>query len=112
MDSVECTVCMCFGEDVGSLICHHLHRHAMATVVQRAWLRYTLFRHASRWRQWSKVRRALEQTGAFDQLFRYSQVRREWRMEPDSWLHVTSDAASRLVGECDGGWWGFRTTRV
>ena len=91
--------------DVSELVLHHL----AATRIQVAWLRYDLFRHA-RQPEWRRIVAHLRRVDVWRPLFPYSAVRREWRTEASSWLHVSTPHP--LLVEARHGLWGVRTKRI
>ena len=90
-----------FPDDVTHLIM--LHKAAMT--VQRVWRKHSLFSHARDVR-WDSVRSHLESHGALQTLWRFSNVRREWRHELDSWMNVSSDTIAIIVQETTEHLWG------
>ena len=86
--------------------------HAASMVVQRCWFRYTLFRHATRSVVWGEIRSQLMRLGVFGTLFKYSKVRREWRLEAESWRDLSLDELTILISECEDGWWGDESRRI
>lgn len=84
--------------DVVELIVAH---HA-ASRLQRAWTRWRLYAHARR-PAWRAVRLP---TAAWRALFPYARVRREWRVEPESWR--APEDLDAVVREARAGLWGPR----
>lgn len=97
----------CFGWDIGELI----REHAASMIIQRCWVRYTLFRHTHS-PAWAEIRAQLVALGVYHELLRFSDVRREWRFQLGSWQNVSDVASKVLVSECHGGLWGPHTNRI
>ena len=84
-------------------------QHGQAAVIQLRWRRYSLYGHARR-KTWPRVKSVLRAANAWPGLWRYEMVRREWRMEPESWesactLFRDLDVG-RLEEEARDGHWG------
>jgi hypothetical protein len=83
--------------------------HRAALVLQRAWRRYNLFSHARR-PGWAVIRERLRAANAWPSLLRFAMVRREWRLEPESWLVscdvecIRREALDGLWGSCERGY--------
>lgn len=88
-------------DDVWDLVC----AHGAAMCIQRATRRYFMLRHA-RHPRWGDLYAHLCRLGAWDRLRPFSGVRREWRLEPDSWLAARDLGA--LMQEAHAGLWGHR----
>ena len=88
-------------DDIVTLIIEH----KCAMRIQRAWRRYDRLSH-SRLRAWPHVREALLFAGLLRELSSYYAVRREWRMEPESWMDMTPEGAATILNECRSGLWG------
>jgi hypothetical protein len=84
--------------------------HRAATVVQRKWLRHSLYSHARR-EEWPAVRAHLDAIGMWRPLFPYVMARREWKGEPLSWMYAGAwrDA---ILCEAEEGLWGRPSARV
>lgn len=82
-----------------------IRAHGAASCLQSRWRRYSRFGHARR-RAWPQVRDHLRECGAWREAWQYAGVRREWRGEPESWLHV--EDPSILLCEMRRGLWGAR----
>lgn len=94
-------------EDVRALIV----AHGAARDVQRAWWRHTHYAHA-RHAVWEHVRAHLRALGAWPELARYSNARREWRAEPHSWLVTDACVAQAILEEARLGLWGTVAPRL
>ena len=86
-----------------------IYCHRAATVIQNKWLRFSLFAH-SRKAHWTTIRCHLKEKGAWPSLMKYELVRREWRVEAESWRN-THDINS-ILKEATDGLWGFESTRL
>lgn len=95
----------CFGDDIGETIWAHM----AALRIQRHWVRYVLYGHVTS--EWGEVRTQLIAAGVFRHLFRYSKVRREWRLEARSWWHTPLHVLEAIDAECEEGLWGFASLR-
>ena len=89
-------------DDLQNLILHH--RAAMC--IQRRWRPRRMFRHA-RNPVWPRVRHHIGDLWAM--LVRYSEVRREWRQEPHSWLYTPRTVLLEICDEALRGMWGSDT---
>lgn len=79
-------------------------QHRASLCIQRVWRSHRMFRHA-RHPIWSRVRRHLG-LEVWKTLVCYSDVRREWRQEPASWLHTPRPTLEAICEEADAGLWG------
>jgi hypothetical protein len=86
-----------------------IYSHKAASIVQRYWLRYSLFGH-SRKEDWSTIRNHLKRKHLWPTLIKYSMVRREWRTEAESWLY--SQDVEIIKKEAEEGMWGFESKRI
>ena len=90
--------------DLVELIVHHMH----ALTLQRGWRRYAYLSHA-RHPLWARILQPhLECLGAWPSLREYALVRREWRMEPESWCLVDEVDVAIIRLEARHGVWGSR----
>lgn len=86
--------------------------HRAALVLQRAWLRHTLYGHARNVR-WPQVRCHLRRHDAWRRLAPFARVRREWRRECESWLLLDAAEAEVIAKEAwTDGLWGHASRRV
>lgn len=79
--------------------------HRAACAVQQAWRRHAHFAHA-RHAAWEEVRLHLRALGAWPELARYANARREWRSEPRSWLATDARFVREILQEARAGTWG------
>lgn len=95
------------GGDVAFVILSHLQ----AMRIQKLARRYILTRHR-RTKTWLQLRAELKgQPGAWIELERYLLVRREWQLEPESWIHglkIIPGLVDRIAQEARDGLWGTR----
>lgn len=92
-------------KDVVSLI----FEHAAASLIQRRWVRYAHFGHVHH-PHWKQVSGLLMHKRF---LHMFSNVRREWRREPGSWIHVSYTGDVKLLcDECARGLWGATSRRL
>ena len=85
--------------------------HWAASVIWRAFLRWSLWAHCRR-RDWSTVRARMVKNGAYPGLCVYAGVRREWREEVGSWEQTTDETVRAIWGEAREGLWGGATRRL
>ena len=83
-------------------------REERATHIQRAFLRWSLYRHRDG-TQWRAVRDHLG--GRVAALERFANVRREWRVESGSWLEADPSVLDAICLEAREGLWGAETLR-
>lgn len=94
-------------EDLRDLI----FRHRAALTIQRAWVRRILFAHA-RHPRWDSIRSHLKRIHVWPGLARYTNVRREWRHEPESWCVSSLQDVMLIQTEAAAGLWGAKTHRL
>ena len=92
-------------QDVVRLIV--FHAHAMA--IQRRFRAWSLYGYARR-RAWARVRTVLG-ARAVRELWPFPRVRREWRLEPESWLAMDVDVRC-ILSECASGMWGVARPKL
>lgn len=82
-------------------------RHLAAMRIQSRWKRRFLFGHAQR-QGWTKVRSHLVMLDAdiFSSLRQFYAIRREWRMEAESWLQMDLETIQIIYLETQCGLWG------
>lgn len=103
--SIAPTLKHCFGSDLAWLIT----RHAAAQIIQVHYRRHRLYGHARR-ASWVLVRAHIGTT-CIRLLWPFSDVRREWRSEPESWLSpLDGDTLCAIIDEAYSGLWGARLT--
>jgi len=85
--------------------------HRAALVLQRSWVRYTLYSHA-RDPRWNDTRAHLRTLDAWPELLRFAHVRREWRHELPSWSTACFEVMVLIRAEAHSGLWGAASTRL
>lgn len=78
--------------------------HRAALLVQHTWLRWSRYRHARR-EAWRRVRDRLG-VNLWRRVIPFSLVRREWRLEPDSWAIADANVLQEIIEETRLGLWG------
>ena len=87
-----------------------IFEHRAATLVQRRWLRHSLYSHARK-EEWEEVRAHLDAIGMWRPLFPYAMARREWKEEPLSWMYAGA-CRDAILSEAEEGLWGRPSPRV
>ena len=80
-----------------SVLRHHRRRDESIRVIQRRFRRYSRFGHA---------RRGAPMVHRFTDAWRYAHIRREWRLEPSSWLMCSASMYEAILTEAVAGTWG------
>ena len=82
--------------------------HGAAMTIQRMWRKREWYMHVHA-RVWPRVRAHLARVGVWPHLWAYTHARREWRLEPASWLYVDRPCAQLILSEARQGLWGRAT---
>ena len=87
-------------------VCGVIHAHCCALVVQSAWKRFWFWGYTRTGVQWRRLRARLDALGYWRSLLPFPQVRREWRLEPHSWLSTHASVFPVILREAHAGMWG------
>lgn len=79
-------------------------QHWAAGVIQVHLVRWHRYRHVRR-RSWARLRARMPR-GVHATLVRYANIRREWYLEPGSWLMQPDEVLADIVAEVSSGVWG------
>ena len=74
-----------------------IREHVFAMAIQRKWRRHSWFGH-SRSREWESVKATMH-VDAWKFLIKFENVRREWRMEPSSWIFMDHATLDKIMKE-------------
>lgn len=94
--------------DIVELILHHL----ACVRIQQKWLRYVHYAHTRQRQKWDVFRCSVHVADKWRFLALFSDVRREWRVELDSWCAVDTSSVDIICEECARGMWGQVSHRL